>query len=81
MNALSLICATLGLEYSGIDFALATDGSILVFEANATMIMFLPTPDRMWDYCRRAISTALEAATRMLQRRVSNAAASARTSQ
>jgi hypothetical protein len=79
MNALSQICATLGLEYSGIDFALATDGSILLFEANATMIMFLPTSDPMWDYRRRAISTALEAATRMLQRHVSNAAAPART--
>jgi hypothetical protein len=81
MTALGQICATLGLEYSGMDFALAPDGSILLFEANATMIVFLPTSDPMWDYRRRAISTVLEAATRMLLRHASHAAISARTPQ
>jgi len=38
------------------------------------MIVFLPTPDPMWDYRRRAISDVLQAATRMLLRHSSRAA-------
>jgi hypothetical protein len=74
MAALAGICATLGLEYSGIDFALAPGGSVLLFEANATMIVFHPIPDPMWGYRRRAISDVLQAATRMLLRHASRAA-------
>jgi hypothetical protein len=69
MQALSDICAALDLDYSGIDFALAQDGSILLFEANATMVVFPPGPDRIWDYRRRAIDDVLRAATRMLLER------------
>ena len=36
------ICAALGLDYAGVDFALAPDGSVLLFEANATMVVFRP---------------------------------------
>jgi glutathione synthase/RimK-type ligase-like ATP-grasp enzyme len=75
MTALGRICATLGLEYAGIDFALAPNGSVLLFEANATMIVFPPSFDPMWDYRRRAISDVLAAATRMLQRHAGDAAA------
>jgi len=69
MAALERIRGILGLEYGGIDFALAPDGSVLVFEANATMVVFPPNPDPMWDYRRGAIDLVLEAATRMLLRR------------
>ena len=75
MGALAQICATLGLEYGGIDFALAPDGSVMLFEANATMIVFSPGLDPMWDYRRGAISSVLEAATQMLLRRATHAAA------
>jgi hypothetical protein len=66
MRALHRICTALDLEYAGIDFAVAADGSILLFEANATMVVFPPSADAMWDYRRRAIDTVLEAASRML---------------
>jgi hypothetical protein len=66
MRALEGIAGALGLEYAGVDFALAPDGSVLVFEANATMVVFPPTPDPMWDYRRPAIDTVLGAARRML---------------
>jgi hypothetical protein len=69
MRALAGISAALGLDYAGIDFALAPDGSVLLFEANATMVVFPPTSDPMWDYRRRAIGNVLGAATRMLLRR------------
>jgi hypothetical protein len=68
MQALRDICATMGLQYAGVDFALSPDGSVLLFEANATMVVFPPNPDPMWDYRRPAIDTVLTAATQMLLR-------------
>jgi hypothetical protein len=69
MGALAQICATLGLDYAGIDFALAPDGSVMLFEANATMIVFSPPPDPIWDYRRAAIDAVMTAATRMVLKR------------
>ena len=69
MQALHGICAALRLEYAGIDFALSPNGSVLLFEANATMVIFPAGPDPMWDYRRKAINDVLEAATQMLLRR------------
>jgi tetratricopeptide (TPR) repeat protein len=68
MQALRDICTDMQLQYAGIDFALSPDGSVLLFEANATMVVFPPNPDPQWDYRRRAIGTVLEAATQMLLR-------------
>jgi hypothetical protein len=68
IQALQDICAAMQLQYAGIDFALSPDGSVLLFEANATMVVFPPNPDPMWDYRRLAIDAVLEAATRMLLR-------------
>jgi hypothetical protein len=67
--ALERIRGILGLDFGGIDFALAPDGSVLLFEANATMVVFPPGPDPLWDYRRGVIDRVLEAATRMLLRR------------
>jgi hypothetical protein len=69
MHALTRICATLGLDYAGIDFGLAPDGSVMLFEANATMIVFSPDPDPMWDYRRAAIDAVATAAAQMVRRR------------
>src|SRR3984885_15422072 len=74
MEALSRICTALDLEYAGIDFAVASDGSILLFEANATMVVFPPSHDAMWDYRRRAIDSVLEAASRMLMKHADDGA-------
>ena len=69
MAALIGIGTTLGLDYAGVDFALAPDGSVLLFEANATMVVIPPEPDPIWDYRRRAIADVLDAANLMLLRR------------
>ena len=69
MRALERVHAALGLEYGGIDFALAPDGALLLFEANATMALVPPAPGEIWDYRRAAIDTALQAARRMLESR------------
>jgi tetratricopeptide (TPR) repeat protein len=69
MAALGGIGAALGLDYGGVDFALAPDGSVLLFEANATMVINPPEPDPIWDYRRRAVGDVLRAAKQMLLRR------------
>jgi hypothetical protein len=69
MAALALTQAVLDLDYAGIDFGLAQDGSLLLFEANATMVINPPDADPMWDYRRPAIAAALAAARRMVARR------------
>jgi glutathione synthase/RimK-type ligase-like ATP-grasp enzyme len=69
MAALRRVADALGLDYGGIDFGLDRDGNVLLFEANATMVVFPPGPDPIWDYRRRAIDAVLEAARRMLVRR------------
>jgi tetratricopeptide (TPR) repeat protein len=60
--ALSQIAAVLRLDYGGIDFGLDADGNVLLFEANATMVINLPDQNPIWDYRRAPISRALEAA-------------------
>lgn len=70
MRALASVQAALGLEYAGIDFGLTPDGSVLLFEANAPMVILRPAPDPMWDYRRPAIQAALDAASGMLACRV-----------
>lgn len=69
MAALAGIQAMLGLEYGGVDFALTPDRSLLLFEANATMLINPPDSTPVWDYRRPATDAALQAARTMLTRR------------
>ncbi|WP_419759372.1 hypothetical protein [Acidisoma sp.] len=66
MAALERLGQRMGLDYAGVDFALAPDGSVLVFEANAAMTINDPPPDAMWDYRRSAAAAVQKAVTRML---------------
>ena len=66
MIGLTGIAQTLGLDYGGIDFGLDQDGSLLLFEANATMVVNPPDPDPMWDYRRAPIARVLEAMRRLV---------------
>ena len=45
----------LGLDYAGIDFGIGPDGDLLLFEANATMVIAPPDADERWAYRRAAI--------------------------
>ncbi len=65
MAALERLSATIGLDYGGIDFGLNRDGEILLFEANATMVVERPDRDPCWDY-RRAAVELVQAAVRDL---------------
>jgi hypothetical protein len=66
MQALSHIQATLGLDYAGIDFGLSADGDLLLFEANATMVVNPPEPDERWAYRRPAVERIFAAVRKML---------------
>ena len=70
MIALGAVGEMLGLDYGGIDFALKQDGSVLVFEANATMVINPPGQEAIWDYRRRAAANALAAARNLLSRQI-----------
>jgi Flp pilus assembly protein TadD len=66
---LEAIAAALQLDYGGIDFGLAPDGRVVVFEANGAMAIFLPDADPRWDYRRAAMTAAIRAATHMIVER------------
>jgi len=71
MAALDGVGAMLGLDYAGVDFGLAPDGSVLLFEANATMVVNPPEPDSLWDYRRAAVARVQGAVKWMLLARAS----------
>jgi glutamate/tyrosine decarboxylase-like PLP-dependent enzyme len=66
LAALAEIQSCLGLDYAGIDFGLSASGEILLFEANATMVVNPPEPDEKWAYRRPAVERIHAAVHRML---------------
>ena len=68
--ALARIERALGLDYAGIDFAVDAEGRVLLFEANATMVVAQPGPDARWDYRRPAVAAILNAFKDMVMERV-----------
>lgn len=66
--ALERIRDEIRLDYMGIDFALDRDGRVVVFEANATMIVLPPGPEPLWDYRREAVEHVLDATKKLLLR-------------
>ena len=70
LSALERISQTLNLDYCGIDFGIDKKGNILLYEANATMLISQPGNERRWDYKRQAIENALAATKRMFVERI-----------
>ena len=68
MEALKQIHDALELEYAGIDFGLNASGEILLFEANATMVVHPPDADAIWNYRRAPVQRILDAVREMLLR-------------
>jgi glutathione synthase/RimK-type ligase-like ATP-grasp enzyme len=69
MTALQEIERVLGLDYAGVDFGLTGDGDLLLFEANATMIVSRPDGDERWTYRCAAIDRIVDAVGDMLRRK------------
>jgi glutathione synthase/RimK-type ligase-like ATP-grasp enzyme len=68
-DALARIARELGLDYAGIDFGIDAAGDVLLFEANATMVIAQPDADPRWDYRRASIRKILDAVDAMIKSR------------
>ncbi len=69
MTALAGVRDVLGLDYAGIDFGLDAAGRVVVFEANATMIVLPPPVESIWDYRRAPVARIVGAVQTMLRAR------------
>ena len=67
--ALERLSKCLELDYGGVDFAVGKDGELLVFEANATMVVNPPPPEPIWDYRRSAVRRIFSATESLLTQR------------
>ena len=67
MAALDAIGERLGLDYAGIDFGFLPDGRLVVFEANATMLVH-PERDPCFAYRNPAVEAIRSAFEAMLDR-------------
>ncbi|MGH7684427.1 MAG: tetratricopeptide repeat protein, partial [Vulcanimicrobiaceae bacterium] len=63
---LERIAARLALDYAGIDFALGRRGEVIVFEANATMVIVEPSDDERWAYRKEPVRRVTGAVRKML---------------
>jgi hypothetical protein len=68
-SALEQIVATLDLDYGGVDFSIDPEGRVVLFEANATMIVQPPPPEPIWDYRRKPVERIIAAVQAMLRER------------
>jgi hypothetical protein len=68
MESLRMLQSALGLDYGGVDFAVGPNGEILLFEANATMVVQHPDEDELWDYRRSAVDRIHEAVRHMFMK-------------
>jgi hypothetical protein len=69
MAGLAAIRDALGLDYAGVDFGLAPSGDLLLFEANATMVIAAPDSDPRWAYRRTAITSVIDAVVALIRHR------------
>jgi glutathione synthase/RimK-type ligase-like ATP-grasp enzyme len=69
MSALEGIRDALGLDYAGVDFGLAPSGDLLLFEANATMVIAVPDGDERWAYRRAATGRIIDAVVAMIMQK------------
>ncbi len=72
MTALERIRDALNLDYAGIDFGLSSAGDVLLFEANATMVVNPPDADERWAYRRSAVTAILDAVRAMITGRAAD---------
>lgn len=66
VETLRAVSRMLGLDYAGADFALGDDGHLVVFEANATMVVPAPPEGAQWAYRRPAIDRVVRAVQEMV---------------
>ena len=74
MAAVNAIGRTLDLDYCGVDFAILPDGRLLVFEANATMLVHPEDECGVLQFKNRYVQRIFDAFEGLLQRSISAAA-------
>jgi Tfp pilus assembly protein PilF len=67
--AVNAVARRLDLDYGGIDCALLPDGRVLLFEANACMLLHLDEPAQVFPYKHQAVPPIREAFTRLVKER------------
>ncbi len=72
MRALAAIATELGLDYAGVDFGVGRDGELLLFEANAAMMIPPPPSASIFAYRAPAIERAVAAVRAMLLARAAD---------
>ena len=68
-DALAEIAAAVPLEYFGIDCAISRDGRLLLFEADAAMLVHGTDPPELYPYKRAGFERIQRALTRLLEQR------------
>jgi hypothetical protein len=71
--ALRAVSGVLGLDYGGIDFSLDAAGRIVLFEANANMVIVEPDAGEDWAYRRAPVERARRAARALVIERAKSA--------
>ena len=71
--ALEEIARVLGLDYGGVDFGIDASGNVAVFEANATMAVYVPPAGEEWAYRRPAYQAVIAAVRELLSARARSA--------
>lgn len=66
MATLHAVRDRMGLDYFGMDFGIAPDGQLVLFEANATMSFFPFAPDPQFDYLKGCFAPAQAAFRELL---------------
>jgi hypothetical protein len=66
LGKLEQIRDRIGLDYGGIDFAINSQGDVVVFETNATMNIVPPAHDDIWTYRRAPVARAERAVRALL---------------
>ncbi len=69
MAAIAEIGRRLDLDYCGLDFSILPDGRVLVFEANATMLVHAEEAGGAWAYRNAAVTRITDAFQALLARR------------
>ena len=73
--ALEAIAKRMDLDYAGVDFSILPDGKLLIFEANATMLVHLETYHEALKFKNWHVLNIFDAFEQMLERRMENRAA------
>lgn len=74
MAAVRAIGERLDLDFAGMDFSLLPDGRLLVFEANAAMLVHPEDESGPFAYKNRAVHAVLAAFARMVEQRIGSPA-------